>query len=195
MGGVLSPVRKDGILFSSRSGTQQIIICKSPRLQGADRRGKSFIACLTGRKMRGRIKRSLCSAVILLIGIFLFAGSAQGKPEFSASTGLGCGACHIDPVKGGTLNAHGEKYRAAGYRLPGAGGSATAGIQLLKFLLGSIHILFAFVWFGPSSTSTFLSSRNASQAGCPSLKYGSGGSASWWSGSRVWPFPSSGFSA
>lgn len=45
-------------------------------------------------------------------------------------------------------NGKGKEYRAAGYRLPGAGGSATTGIQLLKFLPGSIHVLFSFVWFG-----------------------------------------------
>lgn len=98
--------------------------------------------------MRERIKRPLCSAVILMMGILLFGGPAQGKPEFSASTGLACGACHVDPVKGGALNARGEEYRAAGYRLPDAAGSAATGIQLLKFLLGSIHVLFSFVWFG-----------------------------------------------
>jgi hypothetical protein len=53
-------------------------------------------------------------AAILAIGatIMVAPRSAQAKPEFAASTGKPCGACHKSPGGGGALTAAGEAYKA-----------------------------------------------------------------------------------
>ena len=52
-------------------------------------------------------------AALAAVGALAVAAprSANAKPEFTASTGKPCGACHANPSGGGGLNAAGEKYK------------------------------------------------------------------------------------
>jgi cytochrome c553 len=45
--------------------------------------------------------------------------SADAKPEFAASTGKACGACHANPAGGGALKPYGQAFKANGFKLPG----------------------------------------------------------------------------
>jgi cytochrome c553 len=45
--------------------------------------------------------------------------SADAKPEFAASTGKACGACHSNPAGGGALKPYGQAFKANGFKLPG----------------------------------------------------------------------------
>lgn len=50
-------------------------------------------------------------AVIMLASAFVVS-PASATPQFAASTGKPCGACHTNPAGGGKLTGAGEKYKA-----------------------------------------------------------------------------------
>jgi len=90
---------------------------------------------------------------LLLLFLFLLlpAGRSSATEEFAARTGRDCAVCHLDPSGGGELTEAGK-----GFSLSLATGNATAasvpqksaaahGFQLL---VGYLHILFGFFWFG-----------------------------------------------
>jgi hypothetical protein len=53
------------------------------------------------------------AAVAAVMLAAAFTGSpAMAKPEFAASTGKPCGACHVNPAGGGKLTGAGEKFKA-----------------------------------------------------------------------------------
>ena len=52
-------------------------------------------------------------AAVMLAGAIVGSTTSpvSAKPEFSASTGKACGACHANPSGGGKLTSAGEKYK------------------------------------------------------------------------------------
>jgi len=60
-------------------------------------------------------------AVLAVGGVLTIAAprSADAKPEFAASTGKACGACHANPAGGGALKPYGQAFKANGFKLPG----------------------------------------------------------------------------
>lgn len=59
------------------------------------------------------------AAVMLMTGTIslIISQPASAKPEFAASTGRPCGACHANPSGGGKLKPLGEKFKANGFKL------------------------------------------------------------------------------
>lgn len=89
----------------------------------------------------------LVSILLVLLCLSVFSIPAQASPEFSAQTSQACGACHKDAKGGGPLNLQGERFKASGYFWEGETKPDLGG-QLLRLLLGFIHVLAAVVWFG-----------------------------------------------
>lgn len=58
-------------------------------------------------------------AALLIGATALFTPTpASAKPEFAAQTGKPCGTCHVNPAGGGALKPFGEKFKAAGNKMP-----------------------------------------------------------------------------
>src|SRR5512143_437203 len=87
------------------------------------------------------------AAFLLLPGL---AGTAGATPEFSEKTAQGCLTCHRDPGGGGALTTTGLRFAAAGYRWPPTGGYRVLGglRRGVRLLVGLLHIVAAFLWFG-----------------------------------------------
>jgi len=85
----------------------------------------------------------------VLIMLVLMAGSAFATPEFSERSGQGCGTCHLEAM-GGNLSDTGLEFAASGYVWPPRGGFRVIGPikKRVRFFIGLIHILAAFIWFG-----------------------------------------------
>lgn len=90
---------------------------------------------------------------ILVIG-FMFSlfsvGNLSATEEFAETTGRECAVCHLDPSGGGELSPAG-----AGYALFLGAGSTTAtdsapvaASHWFRLVVGYLHILFGFFWFG-----------------------------------------------
>lgn len=77
-------------------------------------------------------------------------GPATATPEFSSRTEQGCLTCHRDEAGGGALTTIGLRFAAAGYRWPPTGGYRVLGTlrRSVRFLVGLLHIVAAFLWFG-----------------------------------------------
>jgi predicted heme/steroid binding protein/uncharacterized membrane protein len=87
-----------------------------------------------------------CLAVwVLLIGAFpvwVFA-----TEEYAEQTGKSCGVCHVDPTGGQELTPEGKAFRddlrAKSFYRP-----LTNIERILRFIIGYIHMMTGFVWFG-----------------------------------------------
>jgi predicted heme/steroid binding protein len=86
-------------------------------------------------------------AVALVCGL---PGAATATPEFSSRTEQGCLTCHRDEEGGGALTTTGLRFAAAGYRWPPTGGYRVLGTlrRSVRLLVGLLHIVAAFLWFG-----------------------------------------------
>ncbi|MDP2167315.1 MAG: hypothetical protein Q8J64_03165 [Thermodesulfovibrionales bacterium] len=73
----------------------------------------------------------------------------SATPEYSASTGQGCKACHTDPMAG-RLSVGGLEFAASGYVWPPEGGYRVIGPmrKTVRLAVGLFHIVAAFLWFG-----------------------------------------------
>ncbi|MBI5740581.1 MAG: cytochrome B5 [Nitrospirae bacterium] len=77
------------------------------------------------------------------------ASSSQAIPEYAGQTKQGCKICHLSEA-GGELSDKGIEYAASGYEWPPAGGYRVIGPmkQYVRFFIGALHIISAFMWFG-----------------------------------------------
>jgi predicted heme/steroid binding protein len=88
-------------------------------------------------------------ALIILMLSVLFSTSGDATEDYAKATGSECKVCHIDPLGGGDLTQIGK-----GYYLSISPGSAqnkthTSTIsRIFKLLVGYLHIITAFMWFG-----------------------------------------------
>ena len=89
----------------------------------------------------------LLALAALLLGL---PGTAAATPEFAEKTAQGCLTCHRDVDGGGALTTTGLRYAAAGYRWPPTGGYRVLGglRRGVRLLVGLLHIVAAFLWFG-----------------------------------------------
>ena len=93
-----------------------------------------------------------CNLRVLLIAILFFLllpHTSNATPEYSSRSGQGCKTCHID-VLGGALSQTGLEFAASGYVWPPTGGYRVISPikKPVRLLLGYMHILAAFLWFG-----------------------------------------------
>lgn len=90
--------------------------------------------------------RTACfsALIILVLTTILYA-----TPEYSGRTGQGCMTCHTRP-EGGALSERGLEFAASGYKWPPEGGYRVLGPvrKSVRLILGLIHIVAAFLWFG-----------------------------------------------
>ncbi len=91
---------------------------------------------------------------LLLLTLFLsvafsFPGQSRATPEYSESTEQSCKTCHLKP-EGGALTEKGLEYAASGYAWPPEGGYRVMGPirKSVRLLIGTLHIVAAFFWFG-----------------------------------------------
>ena len=92
--------------------------------------------------------RTLLFAAVLFSYLWLPA-PARATPEFSERTEQGCQTCHVDPEEG-SLRKLGLEFAASGYVWPPRGGYRVLGPirRNVRFGIGLMHILAAFMWFG-----------------------------------------------
>lgn len=95
---------------------------------------------------------SFCQlALLLALTIVLLSAPhlAWATPEHSARSGQGCGTCHISG-QGGALTEQGLEYAASGYVWPPVGGYRVLGPikKPVRFVIGLLHIVSSFIWFG-----------------------------------------------
>ncbi|MFZ5571877.1 MAG: multiheme c-type cytochrome [Thermodesulfobacteriota bacterium] len=101
-------------------------------------------------------KRLLIIQLILLTGLWLamVPGPATATDEYARRTGKGCIFCHQENA-GGALRPAGFAYIRNGYRYPisravldKAAALQTPHHQVLRFLIGYIHLVAAVIFFG-----------------------------------------------
>lgn len=90
---------------------------------------------------------------ITLVFLIFFAFSVENlfaTEEFAAATGKDCGICHLDPAGGGELTSTGKGYALSlGHVEDGLSVSSESTVShLFQLLVGYLHILFGFFWFG-----------------------------------------------
>ena len=91
--------------------------------------------------------------MVLIVAVFflLSASSLYATEEFAEDTGRECAFCHLDPSGGGELTSAGEGYALF---LGGEESTTEAGVEtssaseLFRFIVGYLHMLFGFFWFG-----------------------------------------------
>ena len=86
---------------------------------------------------------------LFLLSIFT-AGNLFATEEYAASTGQDCAVCHLDPSGGGELTSAGGGFAlslaTAGSTEPATQKSSAS--RWFQLLVGYLHILFGFFWFG-----------------------------------------------
>ena len=97
-------------------------------------------------------QRKVSSLFFVLCTTFMFslgAASSWAIPDYAEKTKQGCKICHIKD-QGGDLSNTGIKYAASGYLWPPSGGYRVLGPirKSVRFLIGALHIVAAFLWFG-----------------------------------------------
>jgi len=95
---------------------------------------------------------------IIIFAIFILSTYAHATPEYSQRTGQGCMICHIKP-EGGVLSERGLEFAASGYKWPPEGGYRVLGPlrKSVRLILGLIHIVAGFLWFGGEDLTEALS--------------------------------------
>ena len=83
-------------------------------------------------------------AMTLLLALPLNAAATE---EYARETGRECSACHLDPAGGGELSRAGKEFAAA-RTTQSAKPALTAPAKGFRFLVGYLHLLTAFLWFG-----------------------------------------------
>lgn len=88
---------------------------------------------------------------LLLFFCCFFAGNLFATEEYAEKTAHDCAACHLDPAGGGELTAAGQGYAVFNAGAIASEEEVTTGFsigKLVRFLVGYLHILFGFFWFG-----------------------------------------------
>ena len=96
-------------------------------------------------------------ASIVLFSVLLLLSCplpGQATEEFAEKTRQECRYCHLDPAGGGELTAAGHGYQLSLQEPAPAGGAATGATSgrnlshFFRLLIGYLHILTGFFWFG-----------------------------------------------
>lgn len=95
---------------------------------------------------------STCWKILLLGFMFcLFsAGNLSATEEFAETTGRECAVCHLDPSGGGELTPAGASYALflTSGSAPSTESAPAAASHWFRLVVGYLHILFGFFWFG-----------------------------------------------
>lgn len=93
------------------------------------------------------LKKSL---PLLLALLFFFAGPLSATEEYAETTGQGCSFCHLSSAGGGELTATGQGYALSLGLKPAVSSAAKPSTtsRIFRLLIGYLHILFGFFWFG-----------------------------------------------
>ena len=92
--------------------------------------------------------RKIYIFLFLLFSILVFSVS-QATEEYAETTGKDCEVCHIDPLGGGDLTEFGEGFFVS--INPSASSNRTSQKSISRFvklIVGYIHMITAFMWFG-----------------------------------------------
>lgn len=92
-------------------------------------------------------KVPLCLLFLLLV----FSANLNATEEYAQATGAACSVCHLDPSGGGELTAEGDGYALSLTAQSGSEETATEkslSFGLFRLVVGYLHILFGFFWFG-----------------------------------------------
>ena len=90
----------------------------------------------------------------LLAGVFIFLlniCNVFATEEYAEQSGVECSTCHLDPSGGGELTAEGLGYALSlDLADPTVNDKASkaASTNIFRFVVGYLHILFGFFWFG-----------------------------------------------
>ena len=90
------------------------------------------------------------SFVLLALLLALTAGNLAATEEYAAQTGRDCAVCHLDPAGGGELTQAGRNFAeflSAG-ETTGPTTALSQASALFRLVVGYLHILFGFFWFG-----------------------------------------------
>ena len=99
--------------------------------------------------MHSRITAFLC-----IVGMMLLATSLHATEEYAENTGKECIYCHIDPSGGGELTKAGKGYLLAIDPSEADDNDAAQRkspitlSRIVKLLIGYLHVITAFLWFG-----------------------------------------------
>jgi predicted heme/steroid binding protein len=86
-------------------------------------------------------------SIVLLACLLGWGGPAWATPEYAIETGKPCGACHQDPVGGGSLTQDGLAFQAQKSGAP-ATTPRGVGLRVLRVAAGFLHLMTAILWFG-----------------------------------------------
>lgn len=90
--------------------------------------------------------------ILLVLLLLLFStGDLFATEEYAEKTGSECSVCHLDPSGGGELTAAGEGYALSLQKSETAATSVhkkSIISHLFQLVVGYLHILFGFFWFG-----------------------------------------------
>lgn len=92
-------------------------------------------------------KIQICFMVLL----FVFSVNLYATQKYAAETGANCSVCHLDPSGGGELTAEGEGYALSLVtqgRTKELATEKSFSSGLFRLVVGYLHILFGFFWFG-----------------------------------------------
>lgn len=96
------------------------------------------------------VKNGFLSLYIFTLIIICFSAPLSwATPEYSERTEQGCKACHVEEDSE-KLSSAGLEYAASGYVWPPKGGYRVLGHirKTVRLIIGTFHILAAFLWFG-----------------------------------------------
>jgi predicted heme/steroid binding protein/uncharacterized membrane protein len=100
--------------------------------------------------MNAVFSRSWIPFIAALLACVTVAGTAWAKPEYSEATGQVCFSCHVGG-EGGELNRIGEAFKAGGHAWPvkkEARGPYVTIEKNARSLIGFLHLIAGFMWFG-----------------------------------------------
>ncbi len=89
--------------------------------------------------------------VFWLMLVYFFATAVplvlHATPEYAAQTGLECKACHMDAAGGGELTPQGQQF-LEDLKSKGQVRALSLPQHIVRLLVGYLHMIAAFLWFG-----------------------------------------------
>ena len=92
--------------------------------------------------------RHIIVSILIVTYVMLSPLTTGATEEYARQTGKSCAVCHVDPSGGGELSPTGKHFAESLAVQPNKPASLSAVTKGFRFLVGYIHILTAFLWFG-----------------------------------------------
>lgn len=87
-------------------------------------------------------------SILIATFVILSPLTTGATEEYARQTGKTCAVCHVDPSGGGELSQTGKQFAESLSAQTNKPASLSAVTKGFRFLVGYIHILTAFLWFG-----------------------------------------------